>query len=232
MITGRQIRAARGLLGWDAIDLAKKADLTRETVSKIENEAVQAHEKTLANIVRAFDENGVEFTENSGVRLKPQGLEVLNGKRGLQEFFNNVYEYMRVHGGKIVQIGINENQFVEIVGSEFAEEYKIRMGKVVEERKDITVLAILREGDTNFMYSNYNQYRWISNDVFAPVPFYIYGDTLAIMDFQTVPPPTIIVHKFPAITRAYRKQFDVFWEISREPRISKNAEINSKLRKK
>ena len=41
MITGRQIRAARGLVDWSAATLADKAGLTRETVSKIEDETVQ-----------------------------------------------------------------------------------------------------------------------------------------------------------------------------------------------
>src|ERR1700734_3009507 len=120
MITGRQIRAARGLLGWDATDLAAKADLTRETVSKIENEAVQPHEKTLASIERVFDENGVEFTDNSGVRLKPQGVEILIGQAGLQKFFDGVYEYARKYGGTIVQLGIDENLFWAM-GVDFSE---------------------------------------------------------------------------------------------------------------
>ena len=86
MITGRQIRAARGLLKWSAISLAEKAGLTRETINKIEDEIVQPREGTVTDIIRVFDESGVEFTDNSGVRLKPQGVEVLIGKQGLCEF--------------------------------------------------------------------------------------------------------------------------------------------------
>jgi DNA-binding XRE family transcriptional regulator len=221
MITGRQIRAARALLEWDAEDLAKKAELSRDTIFNIENGKVQARGTSAEKIVTAFDENGVEFLDNTGVRIKHHGVEILTGANGLRQFFDNVYDYMRKHGGTIVQLGVDESQFVAIAGQEFSEAYKKRMVALVQERKDIKVQAIISEGDTNLEYSDYNEYRWISKDVFAPVPFYIYGETLAIMDFQTVPKPTIIVHKFPAITQAYRKQFDVFWKISREPKLTK-----------
>ena len=226
---GRQIRAARGLLKWSGAILAEKTGLTRDAISKIEDEAVQPRGGTLADIVRVFDENGVEFTENFGVRCKPQGVEVLIGKEGLQRFFDGVYEYAKAHGGTINQLGIEEDLFWAM-GVEFSEAHRKRMSDLVKERKDIKVLAILCEGDTNFIASAYNQYRWISKELFSPVPFYIYGECLAIMDFQTLPGPTIILHKLPAITNAYRKQFDAFWKMSREPDASTDApDLKNKL---
>ncbi len=231
MITGRQIRAARGLLKWSCPDLAEKAGLSRETIIKIEGDIIQPREGTLNDIIRAFDQYGVEFTDNSGVRIKPQGVEVLVGPAGLQEFFNNVYAHARDHGGKIVQLGIDENLFWAM-GKEFSEAHRKRMAKLVQERKDIQVQAILSHGDTNFVASEYNNYRWISKDIFAPVPFYIYGQTLAIMDFHTIPAPTIIVHKFPAITEAYRKQFAAFWKLSEEPDTTNKPKSIAKTKKK
>lgn len=131
MITGRQIRAARGLLRWSSPNLAQKAGLTRETINKIEADAIQPREGTLNDIIRAFDQHGVEFTDNSGVRIKPQGIEVLTGPAGLQQFFNNVYAYARDYGGKIVQLGIDENLFWAM-GKEFSEAHRKRMAKLVQ----------------------------------------------------------------------------------------------------
>jgi transcriptional regulator with XRE-family HTH domain len=228
---GRQIRAARGLLKWSGAILAEKTGLTRDAISKIEDEAVQPRGGTLADIMRVFDENGVEFTDNFGVRCKPQGVEVLIGQEGLQKFFDGVYEYAKRHGGTIMQLGIEENLFWAM-GVEFSEAHRKRMVELVNERRDIKVLAILCEGDTNFIASDYNQYRWISKDLFSPVPFYIYGECLAIMNFQTLPGPTIVLHKMPAITDAYRKQFDAFWKMSREPDVSADAKLTKPARKK
>lgn len=230
MITGRQIRAARGLLKWSCPDLAEKAGLTRETINKIEADTIQPREGTLNDIIRTFNQNGVEFIDTTGVRIKPQGVEVLLGQAGLQQFFNNVYTYTRDHGGKIVQLGIDENLFWAM-GKEFSGAHRKRMAKLVEERKDIQVQAILSQGDTNFIASEYNHYRWISKDIFSPVPFYIYGQTLAIMDFQTIPAPTILVHNFPAITEAYRKQFTAFWRLSEEPSTITKQKAISKTKR-
>ncbi|MDE2020224.1 MAG: helix-turn-helix transcriptional regulator [Patescibacteria group bacterium] len=219
---GRQIRAARGLLKWSGAVLAEKVHLTRDAISKIEDEAVEPRSGTLADIIRVFDENGIEFTDNFGVRCKPQGVEVLIGEQGLQRFFDNVYEYAKKHGGTIMQLGIEEDLFWAM-GVEFSEAHRKRMAELVKERKDIKVLAILCEGDTNFIASDYNQYRWISKDLFSPVPFYIYGEYLAIMNFQTQPGPTIVLHKMPAIANSYRKQFEAFWKMSREPDVQSQS---------
>jgi len=225
MLAPRQIKAARALLGWEAIELSKRTALSRDTIFNIESGRTQAQAGSIERIAQALIDGGVEFTDNQGVRLKPQGVEVLVGQEGLQRFFDGVYEYAKLRGGIIMQLGVEEDLFWAM-GVEFSHAHRKRMAELVKERQDIKVLAILCEGDTNFIASDYNQYRWIAKKLFSPVPFYIYGECLAIMNFQTVPSPTIILHKFPAITDAYRKQFEAFWDLSREPDarpISKSA---------
>ena len=129
-----------------------------------------------------------------------------------------------------MQLGVDENLFWAM--GDYSPFHRKRMTQLVAERKDIKVLAIVCEGDTNLVASDYNEYRWISKEIFAPVPFYIYGETLAIMDFQTVPAPTILVHKFPAITNAYRKQFEAFWKLSHEPELTQKTKPPHKTKKK
>lgn len=217
MITGRQIRAARGLMHWNASDLAEKAGLTREAISKIEDQSVQPREGSLEKIERAFAEHGIQFIDNEGVRLKPATIDVLTGREGLQEFFDGVHEYARKHGGTIMMFGIDETTFIETITPEFSQNYLKRMTEVSQKRGDLEVLAIICEGDTNFCASAYNEYRWISKEIFQAVPFYIYGETLAIMDFDTTPGPTIMLLKSRAITNAYRKQFQTFWKMAHIP---------------
>lgn len=220
MITGRQIRAARALLGWDAADLAEKAHISRETISNIENGATKAREHTLREIERVFNNSGLEFIDNQGVRFKPQGVEVLVGRDGLCKFFDGVYEYTKENGGKIVQLGMDETFFTNILG-DYSHIQKKRMAELVKKRDDVEVQSLICEGDMNFFASEYNEYRWLSKDIFELVPFYIYGENLGIMTFQTTPSPTIILHKFPAITNAYRKQFEAMWRTAQIPDPSK-----------
>jgi DNA-binding XRE family transcriptional regulator len=216
MSIGRQISAARGLLRWSGALLAEKAGLTRDTINKIESDMVQPREGTVADIIRVFDEHGVEFTENSGVRFRPEGVEVLVGKEGLRHFFDGVYDHLNKHGGIVQITGIDEALFTDCLG-EYSPMHIKRMTDLVERRPEIKFQTLIREGDMNFACSDYSDYRWQSKEVFVPVPFYIYGDCLGIISFQTIPAPTIVLHKITAITHAYRKQFDAMWQMGKVP---------------
>lgn len=73
MVTSAQIRAARGLLNWTVRELADKAGVHRNTVTRIENN-VTDQGYTVAAIKAALEAAGIEFIfENGGgpgVRLK------------------------------------------------------------------------------------------------------------------------------------------------------------------
>lgn len=77
MITPAQIRAARSLIGWTQVDLAKRSGVSAMSIKNIEREANNPSYKSLAAIERAFDEGGVIFLDpyvnregSYGVRLK------------------------------------------------------------------------------------------------------------------------------------------------------------------
>jgi hypothetical protein len=78
VITGLQIRAARGFLAWDRRDLAKKAVVTIYTLERIETGAEisgTAMVKGFAAVKAALEAEGIEFTDDKGVpgvRLHPK----------------------------------------------------------------------------------------------------------------------------------------------------------------
>ncbi len=69
-VSSAQIRAARGLLNWTIRDLAAKAGVHRNTITRMEADQV-THGPTIAAIVRALEDGGVEFTDEGrpGVRF-------------------------------------------------------------------------------------------------------------------------------------------------------------------
>ena len=76
MVTGAQVRMARAALRMDVRALAKAADVSPNTVSRVEAEN-SVNSSTLAAIRRALEDAGVQFIpENgggAGVRLKGRG---------------------------------------------------------------------------------------------------------------------------------------------------------------
>ena len=74
MITSSQIKAARGLIGWTARELAEKAGIGFSTLIRLESVVgvPSSHVKTLEAIKRAFEEAGLEFigTPESGAGVR------------------------------------------------------------------------------------------------------------------------------------------------------------------
>ena len=76
MITGRQLRAARVLLGWEQIALAKKARVAVGTIRRMESfeGEIGAWTSTLSKVQVTLEKAGVEFLNDDrpGVRVKGQ----------------------------------------------------------------------------------------------------------------------------------------------------------------
>jgi transcriptional regulator with XRE-family HTH domain len=69
MITGPQIRAARGLLGWSRAKLSRQSGVSASSIERFENDRHGSRDSTLAAIETALVEGGVEFIGTVGVKL-------------------------------------------------------------------------------------------------------------------------------------------------------------------
>ena len=74
MITPRQIRAARALLGWSQQQLADKAIVSLNAVTRLEKGRVDSRMSTITALERTLGKAGVEFLpagdRGEGVRMK------------------------------------------------------------------------------------------------------------------------------------------------------------------
>ena len=80
MITAKQLRAARGLLGWDQRRLAEAADISLQTIQRMEasDGTVRGVVESLMKVVNALETAGIELIAEDavstgggrGVRLK------------------------------------------------------------------------------------------------------------------------------------------------------------------
>jgi predicted transcriptional regulator len=76
LLNGRQLRAARALLGWTQEELSGKAKVAVGTVKRMEgfNGHVEARTDTLRRIVAVLEKAGLQFLNDGspGVRLRAQ----------------------------------------------------------------------------------------------------------------------------------------------------------------
>jgi transcriptional regulator with XRE-family HTH domain len=74
LVTGRQLRAARALLGWEQIELAKRSRVAIGTIRRMESFAgeVGSRTSTLSQVLAALEKAGIQFLndESPGVRLR------------------------------------------------------------------------------------------------------------------------------------------------------------------
>ena len=77
LITGRQLKAARALIGWEQTNLAKKSGVAISTIRRMESFAgeIGARTGTLSLVQRALEKAGVDFLDDGqpGVRIRRRG---------------------------------------------------------------------------------------------------------------------------------------------------------------
>jgi predicted transcriptional regulator len=68
MITTRQVKAARALLGWSQGDLAKRSGISEPTIARLEalDGTLGGREETSRRIQVAIEQAGIEFIDENG----------------------------------------------------------------------------------------------------------------------------------------------------------------------
>lgn len=203
-IDSHQIRAARGLLNWNQERLADVSEVARASIKNIENDLTVPRIATLRAIKYAFEKYGVEFTPNSGVRLKSKVTTVLEGPNCQKELYERIYQAMKKHGGEVLTAAYREPD-----PDKEPERYAFELAHVKRmEAAGITTRYLIEEGDTNFIRP-WKKYRWIPEEYFSPYPFITYGKQLAMVSMRS-PERVVIIHD-QLFVESFSKLFEFIW---------------------
>ena len=101
LVYAAQIRAARGLLNWSQGELAERAGVSKQSVTRIENGTMDPRFSTITALYQAIRSAGVEMAEdvNGTVRLtvSREKLLPLSAKRAAcKRSFSSAYVYKRI----------------------------------------------------------------------------------------------------------------------------------------
>jgi transcriptional regulator with XRE-family HTH domain len=220
MITPRQIRAARGLLGWEAIDLGKRTDLNPKTITNIEEGRTKPQADSIERIAKALTDAGVDFTPNEGVRIKPSHVEIFEGLERFADFNDFFYEAVRKHGGDICLSVTDERFFAKYMPNTI--EHYARMQTLFDTGvfKNFRILANQSNFATKY---NYNTYRRQRETSLSPAAFYTFADCLALISFVHPNPPFVVVIRSAPLASSYTLAFDAAWATADEappPRVA------------
>lgn len=206
-ITGRQIRGARGLLGWSMEDLAAKADLTRITIRQIEGETVQPQEKTLNKLFGLFDKHGIEFLPEEGIKIRKQETRTYSGKAGYRQLLDHVYETLK-DGGVLRQFNYGDNRYAPYEET-FVAEHISRMAEI----DDLDAKVLEPSGETQNPVS-YCSYRILEKKFTGMAPWYLYGDFLVLSLNEAGGKREFVTVQSKLLAERYLREFDIFWNLS------------------
>jgi predicted transcriptional regulator len=84
LISGRQLKAARALVGWEQTHLARKSGVAVSTIRRMESFGgeVGARTSTLSLVQKALESAGIEFLNDTrpGVRMRDESPQLRQGK--------------------------------------------------------------------------------------------------------------------------------------------------------
>lgn len=213
MPLARDIRAARVYMDWSQDDLAERSGLAVSTIRNIEAGTNIPSGKSTQALDRAFGDY-IDFLPNGGFQPRQETVTIFKGRSGFINFIWDVYGVVKAVGGDICVSNVDEQDFLVWLGEEEAQRYKDAMADL---EKNFFFKIMIREGDDYFAAGKYAEYRWVPEKEFANVPFYVYGDRLAILLFDTE--ASVYVLKNKKIADAYRAQFSVLWERAQKPNV-------------
>jgi transcriptional regulator with XRE-family HTH domain len=205
MITRHQIRTARALKGWAQSHLAKLCGLTTATIANIELGKQNPSQSTLRKIETIFITHSIGFEAHDGVRRLETPIISFRGYKGFLEFMDLVDLEAKKHpGSEFLVAHVDEREFMRWQGGGPSEKHSNAI-----KNANITYRILIREND-NFKPATYATYAQLPDNAFQPVPFYLFGDNVALISFEDDDVSVMII-THPPMVELFKKQFEDLW---------------------
>lgn len=212
MVTRFQLRAARGFLGLDRREVAKLSGVSVGTLNNIESGRTDPHKGTLADLVKVFEDGGIEFAGENGVFLKQDEVTRLSGDNVFFRLLDDVIATLRgAAGAEALFACVCDQKSPPAV----IENYR-RLRDT-----GIAMRSLVREGDT-YLMGRLKEYRYLPAKSFHNNATVIYGNRFAtmILDPNTGEDSGAVIIRNPHVAEAQRSLFNCLWSVSSVPRIS------------
>jgi transcriptional regulator with XRE-family HTH domain len=208
MLSPRQLRAARGLLGWTQNDLAKAAGLHPNALIKIEREEANPRLETLARLKTALEMAGIRFRGLRGVEMKEDVFETLRfeGPDFIRRPTDDALTILKGPNDEALTVVTDERLFDEADAKE-NKRYYAHMAKTGFRERMLTTKSY-----TAFNNKDRSVYRWLPEKVLGTIAFVVYGDRTGFVQWRTR--ETLLI-KNASLAATFRAQFDFLWQQAR-----------------
>jgi transcriptional regulator with XRE-family HTH domain len=210
MISVRQMRAARALIGWKQSDIASASGLSLTAFNAIETEAASPRASTVAKIQQAYEESGVEFLPGDGLRMKAEtfNIRTLEGHDTVFGLLDDVFDTLKRTGEHMRWFGVSEDLMIRKYRSAHFN-YFVKMKEAG--LREHCLCGV--EQKQFYAPPSVSDYRVLPQELMGNVDYGVYGMKLCIGTFTKKYRVIIIEHE--GIADAYRRQYDSFWKMAK-----------------
>lgn len=223
MISRKQIKAARAMLDWSQQKLAENCkEISVPTIKLIESGKVNSTPTTLSLIKKTFENSGLEFLPQNGVRFRDDFITIF------EKFDEDDLVYLRlmddVYNTQLKQPGEILFSFVD---QSLAPEAVIDRQSMIR-KTGAPMRFLVKHGDTHLRFPK-DEYRYLPKGQYLTNPCIVYGNKFALMvnDWEKV-----VIINDPAVAELKRKEFDIIWEYGKEPESSDFEDVVQSEKKK
>lgn len=211
VITSRQIRAARGLIGWTQGHLAESVGVSRSTIAAIENEKANPTQDIIDRIRTVIESNQVEFLAQEGVRFRHAVTSYDDGPEANRRLLEDIYKVSREFKfntgvSDVLIFGLQEEDAQASVG-DFLPDHVERLQRAGLHEK------ILCGPDTRTFVARRASYRRLDELDPSQNPIHLYGDKIAVVHWR--PKEFVITIESKPIASAFRAMFYEIWNTKR-----------------
>ena len=201
------------MLDWSQKALAQNCDNVSEpTIKLIETGKINSTPETLGAIQKTFEDAGLEFIPQQGVRFRDDLVTVVEGRSGINIFLrllDDIYYTMKDTYEEVLWSFIDEG----LSPPEVVEREKIIRNNGILYR------SLIRYGDTKFEHDP-EEYRWLPKGHFLNNVTAVYGDKFATIvkkPKSTGEVEKVIIINNLSIAEMKRKEFNIIWDYCEKP---------------
>ncbi|PCI00721.1 MAG: hypothetical protein COB76_02870 [Alphaproteobacteria bacterium] len=207
LTNGKQIAAARQLLGWSQTDLAEQAGVSKPSIVRMEKELYSVKDDLRINVLEACSSNGIAFIEN-GVQEKNINVQRLNGTNGMREFYDNIYLTAQNEGGEFYIFNGAPANIIQWLGEEWYTAHSERMSHI---KNNYHFRVIVKEGEKGLIGNQFAKYKFFPADQFSNRTIYIFGSKAAFVSFANNNVQIIIIDQID-IANSMRVLCQIAWD--------------------
>lgn len=211
---GKQIAAARQLLGWSQADLATRSGVSKPSIIRIEKNLMSVKHDIQKQIQKLIEQNNIEFLDQCGLRENKKTLIQYSGQAGFREFYDDLYVTARDVGGDICLFNGVSDLVLKWLGEDFLKKHVERMLPIQDQYK---YRVIVQEKDKSFLGASYCEYKWFPKNLFNDKTIFIYGDKISFITFLKNDIEILVLNQ-KELAESQKLFFNLAWDyVAMEP---------------